>query len=204
MKRVFEGHMKAERIEAGDGEDGLIQWHFVHPRRRRRPLHIAAVAAAVMGAGYAAVEWNTPAISVVARPQARRDVSVTAAAPRPAAPVSPTRGTVPLSPEGSGDSATHAVVIIDTSAAVVAAANPATTYAVQVAAVPEAREAQELLDRLAKDGYPAYLERTTTGQRRLHRVRVGPLPSRSAAQDVSSRLVEAGFVAPWIAGPDQR
>ena len=75
-------------------------------------------------------------------------------------------------------------------------------YAVQIAAVPTDCEAEQLLGWLAKEGYSAYLEPTTTARGRLLRVRVGPLPSLEVALGVAARLGEAGYAEHWITGAD--
>jgi cell division septation protein DedD len=71
-------------------------------------------------------------------------------------------------------------------------------YVVQVAAVPDLREARAVLDQLAEAGYPAYLTAKTIDRVELYRVRVGPLKSRHAAEDVARRLEREGHRAPWV------
>ena len=71
-------------------------------------------------------------------------------------------------------------------------------YVVQVAAVPDLQEARAVLDQLAEAGYPAYLTATVIDRVELYRVRVGPLKSRRAAEDVARRLEREGHRAPWV------
>ena len=71
-------------------------------------------------------------------------------------------------------------------------------YVVQVAAVPDLREARAVLDQLAEAGYPAYLTAKIIDQVEMYRVRVGPLKSRHAAQEVARRLEREGHRAPWV------
>ena len=71
-------------------------------------------------------------------------------------------------------------------------------YVVQVAAVPDLQEARAVLEQLAEAGYPAYLTATIVDQVELYRVRVGPLKSRPAAEEVARRLEREGHRAPWV------
>jgi DedD protein len=71
-------------------------------------------------------------------------------------------------------------------------------YVVQVAAVPDLREARAVLDQLAEAGYHAYLTAAVIDQVELYRVRVGPLKSRNEAQDIARRLEREGHRAPWV------
>ena len=71
-------------------------------------------------------------------------------------------------------------------------------YSVQVAAVPDLKEAQAVLEQLARASYPAYLIPTIINQVQLFRVRVGPLESREVAQETVRRLEREGHRAPWV------
>ena len=156
-------------------------------------MTVAAVAAAGLGVGYFAIARDerainttsraAPAPSVLARPVAAGQVVA------PARPLN-------TAPSAGADSAPAV------EAATTAGLSATGTYAVQIAAVPTDREAEQLLDWLAKKGYSAYLEPTTTGRGRLLRVRVGPLPSLEVAQGVAAQLGEAGYAEPWITGGD--
>jgi len=175
------------------GEDGFIKWHIARPRGRWRVMKVAAVAAAAaaLGVGYFALARDERAIDTTSRAApARPALAAPVAEGRVVAPARPVN-TVPAPSAGAeNDPAVEAA-----STAGLLATGP---YAVQIAAVPDDREAEQLLDWLAKEGYSAYLEPTTTGRGRLLRVRVGPLPSLEAAQGMAARLGEAGFAAPWI------
>jgi cell division septation protein DedD len=72
-------------------------------------------------------------------------------------------------------------------------------YSVQLAAVPDLREASGKVELLTSAGYAAYLLPTTTGDITLHRVRVGPFESLRDAQDVLRRLKRDGYEGGWIA-----
>ena len=195
----------ASQLTRKVGDDGSIQWQVARPRRRWRVVTVAAVAgvAASLGVGYFAVPRNEPAINTTSRaPRARSAPARPAAAGQVVAPAQP----IDTAPSAGADSApaVDAATTPAPSGSGPYAVQPAGTgpYAVQIAAVPTDREAEQLLGWLAKEGYPAYLEPTTTGRGRLLRVRVGPLPSLEAAQDVAARLGEAGYAEPWITGGD--
>lgn len=170
------------------GGDGSIQWRVARPRRRW-PVVVAAVAAASLGVGYFAIARDERVVNTPSR-----------AVPAPTVPGRPAAASRVVAPVPSSNTAPSAGA--DSAPAVEEAttAGPAETgqYAVQIAAVPTVREAEQLLDRLVKEGYSAYLEPTTTERGPLLRVRVGPLPSLEVAQDVAAQLGGAGYAAPWI------
>ena len=173
------------------GDDGFITWQVARPRGRWRVMKVAAVAAAGLGVGYFALARDERAIDTTSRAApARPALAGPVAAGQVVAPARPVN-TVP----SAGADSDPAV-----EAATTAGHLGTGPYAVQIAAVPDDREAEQLLDWLAKEGYSAYLEPTTTGRGRLLRVRVGPLPSLEAAQGMAARLGEAGYAAPWITG----
>ncbi len=72
-----------------------------------------------------------------------------------------------------------------------------TGFAVQVAAVPDVKEADALLLRLTAKGYSAYVL-SRPGPSALHRVRVGPYRTRDEAQAAATRLATEEQVKPWI------
>jgi putative transposase len=71
-------------------------------------------------------------------------------------------------------------------------------YAVQVAAVPDLREARAVLEQLGDAGYQAYLTATTVDRVELYRVRVGPFKSRPVAEEMARRLERDGHRAAWV------
>ena len=175
------------------GDDGFIKWRVARPRRRWRVMMVAAVAVATagLGVGYFALARDERAIDTTSRgAPARPALAGPVAAGQVVAPARPVN-TVPSAGADSDPA-------VEPAAASTAGLLATGAYAVQIAAVPDDREAEQLLDWLAKEGYSAYLEPTTTGSGRLLRVRVGPLPSLEAAQGMAARLGEAGFAAPWI------
>jgi DedD protein len=72
-------------------------------------------------------------------------------------------------------------------------------FAVQLAAFSDDKGANSLANRLKRDGYPVYTEPLKTSRGTLWRVRVGPFPSRDAANAVRDKLKtegQNGIVAP--------
>jgi len=72
-------------------------------------------------------------------------------------------------------------------------------FAVQLAAFSDDKGANSLANRLKRSGYPAYTEPLKTSRGTLWRVRVGPFPSREAANTVRDKLKiegQNGIVAP--------
>jgi hypothetical protein len=72
-------------------------------------------------------------------------------------------------------------------------------YSVQLAAVPDVREASAKVEQLTSAGYTAYLHPTTAGDVTLYRVRIGPFDALRDAQDVVRRLKRDGYDGSWIA-----
>lgn len=71
-------------------------------------------------------------------------------------------------------------------------------FSVQLAAFTDDKGANALAGRLKKSGYPAYTEPYDTSRGTLWRVRVGPYPSRDAAEGVRAKLKgegQNGFIA---------
>lgn len=68
-------------------------------------------------------------------------------------------------------------------------------WAVQLGSFSEARNAERLSARIETYGYEPDVSTYRRGGRDLHRVRVGPQPSRARAEAVASALTAHGFVA---------
>jgi len=81
-----------------------------------------------------------------------------------------------------------------------AAATPTDRFAVQVAALSTAAAAGELVARLRKGGFSAYVEPVSAADSTLHRVRVGPFPSREEAQRAAEKVKAAGHKATVVGG----
>jgi len=81
-----------------------------------------------------------------------------------------------------------------------AAAPGAEKFVLQVAALSTPAAADELMVRLIKGGFSAYVEAVTTADGTLHRVRVGPFASRDDAQRAADKLKAAGHKAALVGG----
>jgi DedD protein len=67
-----------------------------------------------------------------------------------------------------------------------------TAFAVQLAAFADDKGANALANRLKKSGHPAYTEAYSTSRGTLWRVRVGPYPTREAAESARTKLKADG------------
>jgi DedD protein len=65
---------------------------------------------------------------------------------------------------------------------------PGGGFSVQLAAFSDDKGANALVNRLKKAGHPAYTEAYTTSGKTLWRVRVGPYPTREAAEAARTKL----------------
>jgi hypothetical protein len=72
-------------------------------------------------------------------------------------------------------------------------------YSVQVAAMPDLKQARMLVEQLEAAGHSAYLVAVTVRNEELYRVRVGPFESRDIAQETVRRLLREGRQGAWIA-----
>jgi cell division septation protein DedD len=117
--------------------------------------------------------------------------------------VAPARASQPEAPRQSGQRAIAAEPVKGSAsakpvnAADIKASDPS-GYSVQVAAVPDLREARAVLEQLAEAGHHAYLTAKMVDNVELYRVRVGPFQSRSEAEEVVRRLGREGHRAAWI------
>lgn len=132
------------------------------------------------------------------------------AATEPGPPVPP-----PDAPERSGDGAAATGARPSAPGTAVAAAQPqaepatppaagapvpsaSSAYTVQVSAVRRREEAQTIVDRLKKKGFPAFVFAPPPGDPRGgFRVRVGSFGSRQEAAPTAARLQKEGY-QPWI------
>lgn len=71
-------------------------------------------------------------------------------------------------------------------------------FAIQVAALRERSEADTIVKRLAKKGYPAYVLAPATGAPSVFRVRVGKFKERREADTVAARLQKEEQFKPWV------
>jgi putative transposase len=72
-----------------------------------------------------------------------------------------------------------------------------TGYAVQVAAFPDGRQAEALVQQLTEKGYPTYIL-NKAGPSPVLRVRVGPFKTRGEAEAAAAKLAAEEQVKPWI------
>ena len=66
------------------------------------------------------------------------------------------------------------------------------SWTVQVGSFAQASNAENLRERLAGQGFDAFVSRVATDAGTMHRVRVGPVPERAAAEQLMTRLRTAG------------
>lgn len=168
-----------------------------------------AVLAATMGSAPAVVATGaTGATAATGVTGATGAPAANAAAARPTTPPNPAPAASPTVPTPSPTvTPTSAAKPTVTPAATAAPAlSPWSDYvtadpngvSVQVAAVPDLRQAQTALEKLTLAGYPAHMTTKTVNGSEMYRVRVGPLRSRDAADLVVSRLKKDGYGSPWI------
>jgi cell division septation protein DedD len=87
------------------------------------------------------------------------------------------------------------------TAAAAAPAAPAPAgdgYAIQVAALREAGEADTIAKRLVSKGYGAYVLTPPDGRPNVYRVRVGTFKTRREAEAIASKLQKEEQFKPWI------
>lgn len=70
---------------------------------------------------------------------------------------------------------------------------PQGAFVVQVAAFSDRYGARSLVAKLKKGGFPSYTETVETDKGTLHRVRVGPYPSREVADAARAKLKASGY-----------
>jgi cell division septation protein DedD len=84
------------------------------------------------------------------------------------------------------------------AAAQLAAPPPAGDYAIQVAALREAGEADTIAKRLVSKGYGAYVLTPPDGKPNVFRVRIGSFKTRREAEVIASKLQKEEQFKPWI------
>jgi hypothetical protein len=124
-------------------------------------------------------------------------------APMPAEPTSDHRAAAadPLASDARPALETPRTEVPKPRAVVAAALVPVAHdgYSVQVAAMPDARLARQLVERLGAAGYAAYVVPTVVKDAEVFRVRVGPFESRTTADETAVRLVRDGYTGAWVA-----
>lgn len=139
------------------------------PDAAEGPSPAMATDASAGAPAVAAVRPSPPAAVAAKAPEPVKSVADAAPPPRseakPAAPASEVKA--PATPSGDG-------------------------FAVQLAAFADDKGANALAGRLRKSGYTAYTEPLRTSKGTLYRVRVGPYPSRDAANAARDKLKREG------------
>jgi DedD protein len=74
-------------------------------------------------------------------------------------------------------------------------------WAVQLGSFSNQQNAERLAAELRKQGYAAFLSQLTTGDRALHRVRIGPQKDRDSAAAVAVKLQAAGHASQVVPHP---
>ncbi len=117
-----------------------------------------------------------------------------AKAPAPAAGVGPSETVTPrpnsVAPAAESKPDAKAASGAEAKSNPVKATGP---FVVQVAAFSDRYGARSLVAKLKQGGFPGYTETVTTDKGTLHRVRVGPYPSREVADAARAKLKAAGF-----------
>jgi cell division septation protein DedD len=155
----------------------------------RHALVAVGVGVVLTTLGFSISAWFSPSESAAASrvvTAARRDV-----APPPPVPATS------LTPAAAKPVADAAPNLPATAADVPAPVEEG--YSVQLAALPDVREASAKVEQLTSAGYTAYLHPITAADVTLYRVRIGPFDALRDAQDVVRRLKRDGYDGSWIA-----
>lgn len=162
-----------------------------------RPTSGQAQPMAIPAAKQGALESETATPVTPAAPKP----AMVAAAPAQESPATPAQALPDSKPAAA---AAEAPAKAEKDTAAQAAAVPAATaktdsaktgagYVVQIGAFSDSYGARALAAKLQRGGFPGYAETVTTDKGTLHRVRVGPYPSRDAADAALVKLKAAGF-----------
>lgn len=139
---------------------------------------------------------STPAVATAPEP-ARAATPEPTAKPAPA-PVPAKPAVTPAAPSAPGAPKTGAGAA-PASPAPVSPKSADSGFVVQLGAYADAKVAAQLQAKLKTAGFMAYTERFETSREKLHRVRVGPYPTREAADAARVQLKakgHSGIVAP--------
>ncbi len=144
------------------------------------------------------VAAEPPAAPDVAVPGAAGEDGPAAAADAPASAARPEAAAAAPPPVESAAGEPLAGAAPEPPLPEVAAPPPAGSFAVQVGAFAEASAAEQLARRLRARGHPVYVAPSTGSDTARWRVRVGPLATRSEAEDVAERLEREERVSTWV------
>lgn len=82
-----------------------------------------------------------------------------------------------------------------------AAASATGMFAVQLGSFSSQENAERLAADLRNQGYAAFLSQVESGDRQLHRVRVGPQKDRESAEAVAAQLAKSGHTGQVVPHP---
>jgi DedD protein len=128
----------------------------------------------------AAAPSGPPTVATPAPPAKVAEARIVAPEPKSAAAQQPSEPKADAKPASTADAKSDAP-------------KASGAFVVQVAAFSDRYGARSLMVKLQRGGFPGYTEAVTTDQGTLHRVRVGPYPSREAADAARAKLKAAGF-----------
>jgi len=89
----------------------------------------------------------------------------------------------------------------ETAVAEPAAASATGMFAVQLGSFSSQENAERLAADLRNQGYAAFLSQVESGDRQLHRVRVGPQKDRESAEAVAAQLAKSGHTGQVVPHP---
>jgi DedD protein len=112
-------------------------------------------------------------------------------------PVSPPATAAPQTPVAKQGSAAS----VDTEPAADAAAKGGGAFAVQLGSFSSRQSAERLASDVRRAGFDPSISPVDSGGRRLHRVRVGPVADRVAAEALAARLAASGHRGTVVAQP---
>jgi cell division septation protein DedD len=137
---------------------------------------------------------SEPAAEQLRKPGATAPAAGAAAAPKPEPPAPAKPAPAKTTPPAAAPTPAPAA-----AAPAPTASEPAGSgFAIQVAALKEASEADAIVKRLASKGYPAYVVSPAKGAPVMYRVRVGKYKDRREADTVAARLEKEEQFKPWV------
>ncbi len=149
------------------------------------PARPAAPAAGAASAGTAAAPSKPSTAS--GQPAPATGVVVT---PLTGKPDAPKPEAIAAAPATTQPAATQPSATKPAPATAASAASSGAGFVVQVGSFSKQENAASLKDRLAASGFPAFVEATGAKGKEIYRVKVGPRPSREAADDLRQKLID--------------
>jgi len=167
---------QAVTLPGQDAEERKRQT-IVLERDREQPVPASQLPAPTQAAPVAREESSPPVQEVVkaVEEKAGKTEQPAAASPAPAS-------TAPAVPESATESATG-------------------MFAVQLGSFSSQENAERLAADLRSQGYAAFLSQLESGDRQLHRVRVGPQKDRESAEAVAAQLAKSGHSGQVVPHP---